>query len=223
MLLKEFNVRAFGYKLEFLANPKSPKQYVSTMSDDKLSELHELVKDPFSQKILLNLGEHDGLSFDDLLKELKIDNQEELHKQLQILGDLVAKTEDDNYLLSEQGVSKSPSGLYKLTEKGHDAVDEMIAFPEIESKNYKAEVNEKFFGKAAVRRHKLFYVLIGALAGYSFTFLGSVLISPALMSFRNGWPAFGDVSLIATLPGALVGYLMGKRKNFKRPQPEWNE
>ena len=75
------------------------------MSDDKLcSNLHELLKDPLRQKILLKLGEHDGLSFDELLKELKIDDQEELHSQLKILGDLVAKTEDDEYLLSEQGV-----------------------------------------------------------------------------------------------------------------------
>jgi hypothetical protein len=44
------------------------------------------------------------------MKELKIDDQQEVHSQLKILGDLVTKAEDDEYLLSEQGVSKSPSG-----------------------------------------------------------------------------------------------------------------
>jgi len=36
------------------------------------------------QKILLKLGEHDSSSFDDLMKELKIDDQQELHSQLKI-------------------------------------------------------------------------------------------------------------------------------------------
>jgi hypothetical protein len=34
------------------------------MSNDKLAELHEFLKDPLRQKILLKLGEHDGLSLD---------------------------------------------------------------------------------------------------------------------------------------------------------------
>jgi DNA-binding HxlR family transcriptional regulator len=204
------------------------------MSDnnaDKLAPLHELLKDPIRQKILLFLGEHNGVSFDDLMKHLKIVNPEELGSQLKLLGDLVTKKEDDEYSLTEQGVSKRPSGQYMLTEKGHDAVDEMIAFPEIESKNYKEEVNRKFFGEAAVQRHKLFYVLIGALAGFSFTFSGGAFISiisvqlggPTLMSFQNGWPLFGNVALIAAVPGALIGYWIGERKKFKRPQPEWND
>ena len=49
------------------------------------------------------------------------------------------------YLVNK--VSKKSGGQYRLTEKGHDAVDEMIAFPEIESENYKAEVNKNFLGK----------------------------------------------------------------------------
>ena len=210
-----------------MGKPKISNRYkLVDMSADNtggdLAGFHEVLKDPLRRKILLNLGEHNDLSFDDLLKELKIDDQEGLRSQLKVLGDLVTETEND-YLLSEQGVSKKLGGQYRLTEKGHDAVDEMIAFPEIESKNYKEEINEKFFGAAAVRRHKLFYFFFGALAGYSFTFLGSALITPKLMSFQNGWPVLGDASLIATVPGALIGYLIGKRKNFKRPQPEWNE
>lgn len=92
------------------------------MSDDRLAELHELLKNPIRQKILLKLGEYDRLSFEDLMKELKMDNPQELHSQLEILSDLVTKTEDDEYLLNEQGVSKRPGGQYVLTEKGHNAV-----------------------------------------------------------------------------------------------------
>ena len=88
------------------------------MSNDKLAELHEFLKNPIRQKILLKLGEHDRLSFEDLMNELKMDNPQELHSQLEILSDLVTKAEDDEYLLSEQGVSKRPGGQYALTERG---------------------------------------------------------------------------------------------------------
>jgi hypothetical protein len=107
------------------------------MSDDRLAELHELLKNPIRQKILLKLGEYDRLSFEDLMKELKMDNPQELHSQLEILSDLVTKAEDDDYLLNEQGFSKRPGGQYVLTEKGHNAVDELIFFPEIKFDNYK--------------------------------------------------------------------------------------
>ena len=104
---------------------------------DRLARFHELLKDPFRQKILLKLGEHDKLSFDELLKELKIDDQEELYDQLQVLGDLVTKVKDDPYLLPQKGVSQVFGDQYMLTEGGHDALDELIAYPEIESDNYK--------------------------------------------------------------------------------------
>ena len=199
------------------------------MSADKLDQLHEILKDPLRQKILLKLGEHRGLSFDELMKELKIDNREEVDNQLNVLGDLVSQTKDDEYLLSEQGVSKKPGGRYKLTERGQDAINEMIAFPEIKSENYKEEVNRKYFSQKAVNHRKLFYVLLGAGGGYAFFFLTGAFISiisvqlggSTLINFQNGWPLFGDIALIATIPGAIIGYLIGHKKKFKRPEPEW--
>jgi hypothetical protein len=202
------------------------------MSADNLAPLHELLKDPIRQKTLLLLGERDRLSFDDLVKQLKIDDQEELHNQLKILGDLVTKVEDDEYSLTEQGVSKRPGGQYMLTEKGHDAVDEMVAFPEIESENYKQIVNKKFFGKRALAHHKLAYILGGAAGGYCVSFFGGAFISiisvtlfhgPGLGSFDDGWPFFGTVLFIAPIVGGLVGYLIGEKKRFKRPEPEWDD
>jgi hypothetical protein len=102
----------------------------------RLARWHEILKDPIRQKILLKLGEHDKLSFDELIKELKTDDQEELYNELQILGDLVTKAKDEDYSPSKEGVLKTFSDQYMLTEEGHNAVDEMIAFPEIESDNY---------------------------------------------------------------------------------------
>jgi hypothetical protein len=111
--------------------------------DDKLARWHELLKDPVRQKILLKIGKHDKLSFDELLKELKIDDQKELYDELQVLDELVTKVKDENYSLPKEDALKTPSDQYMLTEEGHDAIDDMIAFPEIESDNY----NEKMFDK----------------------------------------------------------------------------
>jgi hypothetical protein len=110
---------------------------------DKLARWHEFLKDPVRQKILLKLGEHDKLSFDELMKELKIDDQEELHNELQVLGELVTKVKDEDYSLPKEDVLKTLSDQYMLTEEGHDAVNEMIAHPEIESDNYNEEMFDK--------------------------------------------------------------------------------
>jgi hypothetical protein len=210
------------------------------MSDnnaDKLAPLHEILKDPLRQKILLKLSEHDGLNFEDLMKELKIDDQQEAHSQLKILGDLITKAEDD-YLLSEQGVSKSPSGQYRLTEKGHDAVDEMIVFPEIESDNYR----QKFFGKSGLAHRKLAYIIGGAFGGFLFSLIVAQVCVESLLStwLQEPWPsmpnsgpqsAYSNVNwfffilmiFVAPISGALLGYGIGKLRKFKRPIPEWNE
>lgn len=115
--------------------PTDAKRIVMSEAD-RLARLHELLKDPVRQKLLLKLGEHDKLSIDELMKELKIDDQWELYDQLQVLGDLVTKVKDDQYLLPKKGVSQAFGEQYMLTEKGHDTLDEMIAYPEIESDNY---------------------------------------------------------------------------------------
>jgi hypothetical protein len=67
------------------------------MSDDRLARWHEFLKDPIRQKILLKLGQQDKLSFDELMKDLKIDDQMKLYNELQILRDLVTKAKAENY------------------------------------------------------------------------------------------------------------------------------
>lgn len=148
------------------------------------------------------------------------------------MADLVTKTVDDEYSLTEGGVSRKAGGQYMLTEKGHDALGEMLAFPETRSENYQQIVNKKFFSKGALARHKLAYILVGAVAGCGISFFGGGFISvisvslfhgPGLGSFNYVWPFFGTVLFAAPVIGGFVGYQIGKRKEFKRPEPEWND
>jgi hypothetical protein len=96
---------------------------------DRLARWHEILKDPIRQKILLKLGQYDKLSFDELMKDLKIDDQMRLYNELQILHDLVTKAKDENYQFQQEFGSEDISERYMLTEEGHDVVDWMIAFP----------------------------------------------------------------------------------------------
>ncbi len=127
-----------------LGKPKMPadSKRIVMSEADRIARLHELLKDPVRQRILLKLGEHDKLSFDELLKELKIDDQQELYDELQVLGNLVKKIANEG-CSQPKDVFKTFSDQYILTEEGHDTVEEMIAFPEIESDNF----NEKMFNK----------------------------------------------------------------------------
>ncbi len=200
------------------------------MSDDKLAELNKLLSDPFRQKILLKLGEHNGLSLDTLMKELKVDDQQLVLNQLKVLGDLVSKTEDE-YLLNEQGVEKKTGEQYVLTERGLDAVTEMIAYPEIKAADYKEKIDEKFHSKQAYQNRKITYTLAGAAGGFSaFFFLSAFFTIFSRLFFNSPGFFFGDglyfafaLLVVAPAIGGILGYLIGVNRDFKRPEPEWNE
>ena len=201
------------------------------MSDDNLAVLHELVKDPVREKMLLKLGENERLSFDGLKEYLKNVTAEELQRQLRILDDLVMQAQDDEYLLTESGVSKRPGGQYMLTEKGHNAVYQMIAFPEIKSENYREIVDKKFFSKKALIRRKLVYIIVGAVAGYCISFFGGGFLSIITVAWFHGpgwgnfiapWVFFAFVLFVAPVIGGIFGYWFGERKNFERPAPQWD-
>ena len=195
-----------------------------------VAELHEFLKDPLRREILLKLGRHDGISLDELLKELKTSDPQEVLRQLKLLGDLVTKTEDDQYSLTEQGVSRKAGGQYKLNEKGFDAVNEMIAFPEIESANYKEKVDEKFHSKRSLQRFKLINIIAGLFSGFFVCFFASLFLSIFSRELFPGtnffwgftWPYIVAQFIIAPLVGMPIGYWLGKRRHFKRPEPEWN-
>jgi predicted transcriptional regulator len=199
------------------------RQINGGMSDYKLSELHELVKDPLRQKILMKLGEHNGLTINELIRELKVDDQQVVLSQLEVLGDLISKTaEDEEYSLTEQGVTKKRGGQYRLSEKGKDAVSQMIIYPEIETDYYKQKIDQKFHSPQALRRRKIIYTLIGASGGASvFFFLSMLFTLFSRLAFNapgffmgDGLPYAFSLLVLAPAVGAVAGYLGGQRKNL---------
>lgn len=179
------------------------------MSEDRLAQLHNILREPLRQKILLQLGEHDELSFDDLKKNLKIDDYQELNEQLSVLEKL---TVEDEHLLSKQ-----TNLQYKLTEKGHCLLDEMIAFPELEADGYKEKIM-----KGRLKLGKEIYIIVGASV-LGFVFWAIIMLVLDASGFRGGLPDltfdfFALTSLIICwLVGGFIGYLIGKKMNYKFP------
>ncbi len=97
---------------------------------DKFVRWYALLDSPIRQKILLKLGEYDKLSFDELLKEVKIDDQMQLYSELRILVDLVTKAKD-NVVYRQEVYSNDISEKYMLTDEGHDVLDWMLYYPEL--------------------------------------------------------------------------------------------
>jgi hypothetical protein len=108
------------------------------MNADRLAELHEVLKEPLRQKILLQLGQHDVLSFETLAKNLRIEDPQELNDQIKILSNLL----EEKYLPDPKG---SDVAVYALTEEGHEVLDAMIMFPELTSKDYLVKPKPKWF------------------------------------------------------------------------------
>ncbi len=108
------------------------------MSAERLAQLHEILKQPLRQKILLQLGQHDYLSFETLLGNLQLEDPRELDEQIAFLGDLLEK----RFLPDAKG---SDTAMYGLTEKGHDVLHALIAFPELASKDYTLKSKPKWF------------------------------------------------------------------------------
>lgn len=182
---------------------------MSAMSDDGLTRLHDIVKDILSQKVLLQLGEHGHLSFDDLISNLKIKDAQELSYQLNTLEKF---TIDGEHL-----VTKQPDLQYSLTEKGHYVLDEMIAFPELESEDYSQKIR-----KSGLDLGKTIYTVVGAFM-LGFVFWAIVMLVSNASGFRWG---FSDLSfdffaltslIICWSIGGFIGYLIGKKMNYKFP------
>jgi predicted transcriptional regulator len=100
------------------------------MSNERLSELHEIIREPLRQKILLQLGQG-ALTFDEVTKNLTL-SAEEIGNQL--------KTMEQLTYAGEPIIERQPGMAYVLTEKGHFVLDSMLAYPELAS----AEYREKF-------------------------------------------------------------------------------
>ncbi len=75
----------------------------------------KILKDPTRARIILLLHEHVSIGYADLMKTLEITNTGKMNYHLKVLGDLLMKTED---------------GKYTLTEKGNLALRLLLEFPE---------------------------------------------------------------------------------------------
>ena len=72
------------------------------MNADRLAELNKILSQPLRQKILLQLGQYDSLTFESLLKNFKIEDPQELSNQIQILGDLLERKNEQEHSSIEQ-------------------------------------------------------------------------------------------------------------------------
>ena len=75
---------------------------MSVMSSG-LASLHKILKDETRRKIILLLREKGSLSYTDLMDTLDIVSTGLLNYHLKVLGDLLSKREDGQYVLTEKG------------------------------------------------------------------------------------------------------------------------
>jgi DNA-binding transcriptional ArsR family regulator len=119
-----------------------------------LASLHKILKDETRRKIILLLNEKGSLSYTELMDTLGIVSTGTLNYHLKVLGDLLAK--DD-------------SGQYMLTEKGKLASRLLVEFPEQEN-----DVQEK---RKWWRRFWIVAILLqsdGLAVVFALYFLGSL-------------------------------------------------
>ncbi len=179
------------------------------MSDDRLAQLHEILKDTLSRKILLQLGEHGHLTFDDLIKNLNIEDTQELSYQLNTLEKLAI--DGENLIIKQADLQ------YSLTEMGHYVLDEMIAFPELGSNGYTKKIR-----KSGLDTGRAIYIIVGTFL-LGFIFWAIIMLYSNASGFRWSFSdQYFDFFALATLigcwvAGGFIGYLIGKKRNYKYP------
>ena len=152
--------------------------------------------------------------------------------QLGVLGDLISKTaEDEEYSLTEQGVTKKKGRTIPTDRKRQRRRKRNDSLSRNRIRKLQAKDRSEFHSPQALRRRKITYTLIGAGGGFSaFFFLCAIFTIFSRLAFNSPGFFIGDGLLFAVMllvfapaAGAIAGYLGGQRKNFKRPEPEWNE
>jgi hypothetical protein len=68
-----------------------------------IASLHKVLKDENRRKIILLLNDKGSLSHSDLMANLGIGSTGQLNYHLKVLGDLLEKNQDGQYILSEKG------------------------------------------------------------------------------------------------------------------------
>ncbi len=82
--------------------------------------LHKILKDETRSRIILLLSERGSISYVELQKATEIANTGKLNYHLKILGDLITKSDDGKYILTEKGVLASRL-LLESPENNHGA------------------------------------------------------------------------------------------------------
>jgi energy-converting hydrogenase Eha subunit C len=87
-----------------------------------VASLHKILKDETRRRIILLMRERESLSYVDLMKALGIANTGKMNYHLKILGDLVTKTQDGKYTLTEKGILTSRL-LLEFPEKSQSQIE----------------------------------------------------------------------------------------------------
>lgn len=236
------------------------------MSDERLSRVNEILKEPLRQRILLEFGKHKNLTINDLTKNLKIYSNQELISQLNFLEQI---TFDEAHLLSKQ-LCPGSDEYYTLTDKGHDVLMALILMPELKSQDFGSQAKTKprwftsywivifvstiivmgvvipVFGhqsldkaffytilglliigfgfyvriKPSMKINKLVYVgVLGFALGCLFWFIGLfIALFSISLEVAEGNVFFVILTTLSFTLGPIVGYLIGKARNFKGPE-----
>jgi hypothetical protein len=94
-----------------------------------VDSLHKILKDETRRRILLLLRDKQSLSYTELIGALEISSTGKLNYHLKVLGDLLSKTED---------------GRYGLTQRGALACQLLIEFPEKAANRLRLNVFDTF-------------------------------------------------------------------------------
>jgi uncharacterized membrane protein YqjE len=119
-----------------------------------LASLHKVLKDETRRNIVLLLNEKGSLSYTDLMKTLEIDNTGRMNYHLKVLADLIMKSEE---------------GQYALTEKGKLASRILLEFPEDDGQLYKRWIMANL--KAKETNYLLGGIMLWTLALFSLVIL----------------------------------------------------
>lgn len=176
-----------------------------------LAQLHEALKEPLRRKILLKLGQNKSLSLNDLAHFLGFEDSKELSYQLGALEKLTVEGEPLLLKLADE--------RYSLTEKGHSVLEELIAFPELASENYRGEL-----GKDARGGRRFYYVFVGAfVVGGLFWFALTLFMMATGLRWQlteaignGGFDVFSLAALlICWFIGGVLCDLIGKKYDYK--------
>jgi hypothetical protein len=81
----------------------------------------DILKDPLSKRILLQIRQHESMSIDSLMLNLKINDQQLIKNRLKKLSDIDKAIEPDS-----KSLMQTPGEQYVLTERGHEIVLQLL-------------------------------------------------------------------------------------------------